>query len=65
MLGQGTCPLVPLVPDVDKNSVKLNDVSVYKEQSQDTKTVGETLKKEKLTMDNEDNDEATDQENNR
>lgn len=51
--------------DVDKDTVPLNDVSVHEEQSQDTKTVEETLKKEKLEKDIKGDAKVTEQEDNR
>ncbi len=51
--------------DVDKDSVQLNDVSVHKEQYQDTETVEETLKKEKLAMDKKGDAKVTDKEDNK
>lgn len=51
--------------DVDKESVPLNDVSVHKKESQDTKTVEETLKKEKLDKDIKGDAKVAEQEDNR
>ncbi|EEG78653.1 YsnF/AvaK domain-containing protein [Dethiobacter alkaliphilus] len=44
--------------DVNKENVQLNEVSVYKAEFQDTETIDETLKKEKLEIDAESEDKS-------
>jgi uncharacterized protein (TIGR02271 family) len=52
-MGDMRIPLSEERLDVDKDSVRLNDVSIYTKQHRDRKTVEETLKKEKLSLEKE------------